>query len=258
MRIGRVSSWATTVILLFSGPTLAGADGPDFWSVHGVAGDDRLAVHVEANARSSVLARLPADTTGIRNLGCSGGPSFREWQGMTARERERSNRARWCRIEKGGVKGWVAGRFLIEAPAAAHTADRARFVKAWEIYCPASGCRIEQKGVAANDVTTLVIEPVTGNARISIVHKRLPRSGSLVIYADGEQISAGPMAMLSRAVNGRGTLEPDDITAGLLKRLRQHRNLVISFPGEERGVEFHVEGFAEALAELERMKAFAR
>jgi invasion protein IalB len=233
-------------------------DGPDFWRVHGVAAGDRLVVHKEAHAQSAVIGELAPGTSGIRNLGCRGLPSFSEWQRMTPPERERRARARWCRIEWNGSKGWVAGRFLVEAPAPKHAADRSAFVRAWEIYCRTSGCTIEQKGVGANDVTTLVIEPVSSNARISIVHRRLPRSGTLAFYTDGEQISAGPMAQLTRSAKDRGVLEPDDITAGLLKRLRRHKNLVISFAGEERGAEFHVEGFDEAMAEYERLKAGSR
>jgi hypothetical protein len=233
---------------------LAEAGGPDYWRVTGVAAGDQLMVHPSPSARSAVIGKLAHDANGIRNRGCTGVPSFGEWQRMSAAQRERSARARWCRIENGSLKGWVAGRFLAEGhPPGSSIAAAPVTAGAWTVVCGEAGCYIEQKGIAANKPTVLRIEPDGPNARIAILRSNPPRSGMLGIYMDGDLITEGPLAQQKRTALGI-VMEPDDITLGLLKQMRRHANLVLSLPGEERGVEFHVEKLAEALQELERLR----
>lgn len=77
-----------------------GAAGPDFWAVSGVSETGSLNVRSEASASAPVVIQI-ANGTVLRNLGCEG-------QGD----------ARWCRVESPDgitVKGWVAGRFLVES-----------------------------------------------------------------------------------------------------------------------------------------------
>lgn len=249
-----ISAWVAMAL-----PAFAEADGPDFWQVSGVAADDRLMVHREASARSPIIGKLAHDATGLRNLGCSGVPTFSEWQAMTAGQRERSARGRWCRIEGQGLKGWVAGRFLREdASAPPGRATGPVTIGRWTVRCEAARCFIEQRGIAAQRATVLRFEPAAGNnARISVLRGRVPRQGTLAIHADGEMLASGPVAPLV-ARDGSGlVMEADDVTLGIVKRLAKHTNLVVSFPGEDRGVEFHAERFSDAMKHVVAAQAAA-
>ncbi|MEM7487628.1 MAG: SH3 domain-containing protein [Pseudomonadota bacterium] len=74
--------------------------GPDWWAVSGVGASDRLNIRGGPGTENAVVGRA-AEGAALRNLGC-------EMQGQ-----------RWCRVESadGAVRGWVAGRFLIEGRA---------------------------------------------------------------------------------------------------------------------------------------------
>ena len=71
----------------------ATADGPDFFRVVGVAGDDVLWIRSGPSARTRKLGAIPFDARGVRNLGCRG---------------------RWCRVQYRGVRGWSHIRYLRE------------------------------------------------------------------------------------------------------------------------------------------------
>lgn len=227
--------------LALSSAVHATADGPDLWDVTGVRAPDVLSVHTRANAASPVVASIPADARGLRNLGCTGTPSFAQWLEMTPSERALSGRARWCRIAYGGIEGWVAGRYLREGSGDV-TVGR------WTVACRERPCVIEQTGLAARRPTRLRIAPqAAGNAAVSILRKPVPRQGTLAIHVDGKLLSSGPVAPL-RSADGRAlVMTPDDITAGLLRALAGHKTLVLTFPGEGAGVEFHLDGFEDAL-----------
>ena len=240
--------------LVFSGfvtlstVAMAEADGPDAWDVVNVEAPDVLGLHAEPSARSPVVAGIPAGTRGLKNLGCTGIPSFRQWMEMSAAERERSSRARWCRISHGGVTGWVAGRFLAESSAAGSN------VGPWTIVCRQKGpCGLEQTGLGGTRRTRIRIEPTADrNGEITILRADLPRQGVLSIHMDGKLISSGPIAPLKSADGRRLTLSPDDISAGLIRDMARHRTMVLSFPGEARGVEFHLERLSDALSRISR------
>ncbi len=248
---------ALALLVSGAGSAVAEADGPDAWRVVGVRPDDTLNMHADASARSRTILKIPHDATGLANRGCKGGPTFAQWQAMTAAERERSARARWCRVSYQGKTGWVAGRFLAEAaPRAQETASVS--VGAWRVSCREGQCAMEQTGVAAQRPTRLKLEPQPdGNARVSIERAGLPRTGLMAIYMDGDEISKGPLAPLRKGPNLL-VMEPDDITLGLLRQMARHKNMVITLPGEERGVEFHVEDFGAAMRELDKMRTGRR
>ncbi len=226
----------------------AEASGPDYWAVVGVPTGDTLNIHVRSSARSKTIGAIPYDATGLKNLGCTGGPTFQQWSRMGEAERARAARARWCRIDYGGTRGWVAGRFLKEGAAAgAGPAVAPTYVKAWTINCPASGCVLEQLSVGANRPTLLRLVPREGsNAEITIERAGMARRGTLTVYMDGETISVGPIAPLATKGAGRLVMTPDDITQGLMKQMARHKNMVLSFPGEERGAEYHLDDFDAA------------
>ena len=90
------------------------ASGPDYFKVNGVASNDVLNIRKGPSASADKIGEIPADGTGIRNLGCEGGLTFGEWQRATQAERAAAARKRWCRISYRDVEGWVADRFLAE------------------------------------------------------------------------------------------------------------------------------------------------
>lgn len=75
------------------------APGPDpmpaprSWRVVGVAADDVLNLRESPSPRGFVVAEIPFDADGLRNLGCTDGQS-------------------WCKVRYRGQEGWVNGRFL--------------------------------------------------------------------------------------------------------------------------------------------------
>jgi hypothetical protein len=237
------------------GTAFAEADGPDFWRVTGVRPDDTLHVHIEPSARSRVVSRIPHDARGLAALGCTAYPTFAEWQRMTAAEKARGAKARWCKVRHGNVTGWVAGRFLAEDAAPDRQSARTN-VGPWAVGCDGTSCALEQVGIGSRRRTVLRIElQGDGNARFIFEAPRLPKSGTLSMYMDGTQVSAGPIGPVRSKTGSRLVLDPDDITAGLLRQMPGHKNMVVSWPGEERGVELHLDDFAEA---RERLKAIQR
>lgn len=114
------SGTASLALLLLLGagaaPASADADGPDFWGLRADATPDELTMRVRPDLESPVLKHIPEDAEPLRNLGCTGVPSFAEWLDMSDSERRAAAEARWCRVRYQDVEGWVPGRALIEAP----------------------------------------------------------------------------------------------------------------------------------------------
>lgn len=235
------------------GPVAATADGPDTWDVVGVRADDVLNLHTAPSASSRTIAGIPPDAKGLRNRGCTGLPTFQQWSRMSEAERARAARARWCKVDFDGKTGWVAGRFLKEGSAAV-PARKATAIGPWTIRCEKS-CVIEQQGVGTARPTLLRIDPREAtNAEITLVRAGLPRTGTLSIYMDGDTITEGPLAPLVDKSGKRLVMTPDDITLGIMKQMARRKNMVLSFPGEDRGVEIHLDRFEEALAEARRAR----
>jgi len=133
-------------LVIGSTSAFAEADGPDYFRIVGVASNDVLNIRVAPNASAQKIGSIPPGADGVRNLGCEGGMSFAEWESATPAEREAAARRRWCRIEYGGVEGWVAGRFLAEGSVGTSAL--------WAV-----------TGVAANDVLNVRVNP-SGSAAI--------------------------------------------------------------------------------------------
>lgn len=231
----------------------AESSGPDLWDVTGVRADDVLNLHADANVQSKIITGIPHDATGLKNLGCTGEPTFAEWQRMTEAERKQSTHARWCKVGYHAQQGWVAGRFLKEAENVPKRQQPTRH-GAWEIACEAT-CVLEQRGRGSKQPALLRIEPREGsNAQISIIGPGIPKQGTLTIYMDGETISQGPIAPFAEEDGHQIVMPPDDITAGLLRQMARRKNMVLSFPGEERGVEIQLEHFEDAWRKVLQQK----
>ncbi len=99
-----------------TGTASATADGPDHYRVRGVAPGHTVALRAEPSASSARLARIPADATCLRNLGCQGGLTLKEFTTLSeeAKRRRAAENPRWCRVDYRGTEGWVAGQYLAE------------------------------------------------------------------------------------------------------------------------------------------------
>ena len=95
---------------------LAEADGPDYYRVHGVAGNDVLNMRSEWHWRATKVGEIPPGAGCVRNLGCEGGLTMDEYMNLSKREQAAilKKRPRWCLVEYRGTRGWVSGRYLAE------------------------------------------------------------------------------------------------------------------------------------------------
>ncbi|NEV63809.1 SH3 domain-containing protein [Thiorhodococcus minor] len=100
---------------------LAGADGPDFFSVTGVAANNVLNLRAGPSAQEEKIGEIPPDGTCLRNLGCRGGLTYQEYSTLSTKERAERlrERPRWCQVDYQGLRGWVAARYLVEGSCAA-------------------------------------------------------------------------------------------------------------------------------------------
>lgn len=112
------SVWAVLIVFGLALPaacTTATSDGgPDYYAVSGVAADSVLNIRAEPSAKSEKIGEIPHNARALRNLGCTGVPSFAEWSKMSGTERRGAGKDRWCRVRYQGLVGWVAGRYLRE------------------------------------------------------------------------------------------------------------------------------------------------
>lgn len=89
-------------------------DGPDYWVVNGAPLGDELSLQSEPAASAMEVRTIPHEASGLKNLGCRGGPTHTEREKMTPAERKHSTKDRWCRIEYAGKQRLVAAQFLKE------------------------------------------------------------------------------------------------------------------------------------------------
>ena len=115
------------LVLMAWMPTVATAeaDGPDWWTVHGVAADDVLNLRASGSSQAEKLGEIPPGERCIRNLGCEGGLTLQEYTELSEHQRKAlaKKRPRWCKVEYRGTIGWVSGHFLREGRCESHYAD---------------------------------------------------------------------------------------------------------------------------------------
>lgn len=95
-------------------PARSEAAGPDFWAVTGVAGNDVLNLRAAPKPSAARTGVIPPDGRQLQNLGCTGVPSFAEWQRMSPKQRRAAQAGRWCKVRYNGRTGWARGKFLRE------------------------------------------------------------------------------------------------------------------------------------------------
>ena len=115
---GVVPLAAALALAAASGPAHATADGPDFYRVRGVSATSALSLRAEPSVQASRIGRIPPDAACLRNLGCQGGLTLEEFTTLSEADKKRRalENPRWCKVEYRGTVGWVAGRYLAEAP----------------------------------------------------------------------------------------------------------------------------------------------
>lgn len=118
---------AALLAATFVVPAHATADGPDHYRVRGVAPGSAVNLRAEPSAAAPRLARIPANATCLRNLGCRGGLTFEEFTTLSDVEKRKraEENPRWCKVEYRGTVGWVAGRYLAEDSCTATAAPAA-------------------------------------------------------------------------------------------------------------------------------------
>lgn len=92
-----------TIVLLVAAPfaAWATADGPDCWSVSGVARNDVLNIRARPDARSPIVGTIPPTAGILENRNDSSDSDV-----------EPRAHPNWCKIRYKKITGWVACRFL--------------------------------------------------------------------------------------------------------------------------------------------------
>ncbi|MBS0287698.1 MAG: DUF1311 domain-containing protein [Proteobacteria bacterium] len=90
----------------------ATADGPDFFKNK----DDVLEIKVFElpEVTSKHLESLKAPILGLRNLGCKGSVSFKDWQNLNEEQKSKVKNDIWCKIAYHEIEGWVQNKDLTE------------------------------------------------------------------------------------------------------------------------------------------------
>lgn len=97
------------MILLGSSPAWSTADGPDCWTVHGVAENDVLNIRSGPSPRHKVIGKIPADARPVANANDIECPDA--WLPDMPPECGSG----WCKVTYKSVTGWVNCRFLEES-----------------------------------------------------------------------------------------------------------------------------------------------
>lgn len=112
MNIVKKLMFFLTFYFLYLPTVNAMADGPDFFrSKEGLL---KIEVYERPDSRTKLIQTLDAPITGIRNLGCEGGPSFNEWSKLNNAEKEQAKKDIWCKISYKSTNGWVQNLSLSE------------------------------------------------------------------------------------------------------------------------------------------------
>lgn len=92
----------------------AQAGGPEYFRVIELRSDEGLRVRAQAKQDAKTVGRIPSGTDGVKNLGCKGGLTAKQWEKANAARKKEDQRAGWCEVEFKEVKGWVQRRLLAD------------------------------------------------------------------------------------------------------------------------------------------------
>jgi hypothetical protein len=139
--------------------------GPDFWEVRLSDPAGSLNVRSGPSAGAGTVGRFP-NTAILRNLGC------------------RMNEGRrWCQVEAtapGGITGWVAGDFLVEASGGSGTSSGVE----GNLDRPVGGVRPEGTAFTATGLTdcTLSRDAATGTCEFGVIREG-NGSGTVMVFS---------------------------------------------------------------------------
>jgi membrane-bound inhibitor of C-type lysozyme len=108
---------AAVTLAGFTALAFAQAEGPDYFRITGLKKDDRVNVRRAPNVDAKIVGKIPKETDGVKNLGCKGGLTPKQWAKASEAKKKAAARERWCEVEYDGVRGWVSGRLLAEGSA---------------------------------------------------------------------------------------------------------------------------------------------
>jgi uncharacterized protein YecT (DUF1311 family)/uncharacterized protein YraI len=97
---------------------LAQAGGPEYFRIIELKTDDNVNVRAQPRADSKVVGKIPKSTDGVKNHGCKGGLTAKQWEKATAARKKEDQRASWCEVEYKDVKGWLSRRLLVDGSGA--------------------------------------------------------------------------------------------------------------------------------------------
>lgn len=99
----------TIAIVLIALNAWATADGPDCWSVRGVAKNDVLNIREAPNASAKIVGKIPAGTKAVANA------NDIECPDVITKGAPKECFTGWCKVGYKGVTGWVNCKFLEES-----------------------------------------------------------------------------------------------------------------------------------------------
>ena len=108
---------ASATLVGLTALAFAQAEGPDYFRITGLKKEDRVNMRRAPDADAKIVGRIPKDADGIKNLGCKGGLTPKQYAKASEAKKKAAERERWCQVEYGDAKGWVRGRFLAEGAA---------------------------------------------------------------------------------------------------------------------------------------------
>jgi uncharacterized protein len=103
---------AVAFLLVFYGQKAsAEASGPDYFQLKA---DKAVNLYEESDLNAKVIGIIPANTTGLKNLGCTGFVTFEKWRKMRAEEQTIAKEKVWCKISYNDQMGWIQNIYLGE------------------------------------------------------------------------------------------------------------------------------------------------
>lgn len=114
MRMRRIAISVLVLGLIGTG-VFAQSGEPEYFRITGLKKkDERVNVRKGPNAEAKIVGKIANDTDGIKNHGCKGGLTPKQYAKASEAKKKAAERDRWCEVSFEDVKGWVSGRFLAE------------------------------------------------------------------------------------------------------------------------------------------------
>jgi uncharacterized protein len=101
-------------LMFFAGGAQAQPAEPEYFRITGVKEDDNVNMRRQPNVDSRIVGKIPKDADGIKNLGCKGFLTPKQFEKASPAWKKASARSGWCEVEYNNVTGWVSRRFLAE------------------------------------------------------------------------------------------------------------------------------------------------